>query len=59
MADDELLLDAPDAAPLDTAVILTAVDHDTEMLIDEEGRPRFAPAKNNVRHGSLILFYSS
>jgi RNA-binding protein PNO1 len=28
---------------------LRAPDNDTEMHIDEEGRPRFAPAKNIVR----------
>jgi RNA-binding protein PNO1 len=42
--DDELLLDAPEAATssLDAPV---ALDGDTEMHIDEEGRPKFAPAK--------------
>lgn len=30
------------------ANILTDADNDTEMHIDEEGRPRFAPAKNIV-----------
>jgi hypothetical protein len=45
--DDELLLDAPDAVPSEISAIQTA-DGDTEMAIDEEGRPSFAPAKNTV-----------
>jgi len=45
--DDELLLDAPDM-PLSNPPVMvpTASENDTEMHIDEEGRPRFAPAKN-------------
>ncbi|KAL5320886.1 hypothetical protein ACEPPN_011696 [Leptodophora sp. 'Broadleaf-Isolate-01'] len=43
--DDELLLDAPDAEPTDLNAV-QPVDGDTEMHIDEEGRPRFAPSKN-------------
>ncbi|KAG0650855.1 Pre-rRNA-processing PNO1 [Hyphodiscus hymeniophilus] len=42
--DDELLLDAPDADM--TAMQTTSGDVDSEMHIDEEGRPRFAPAQN-------------
>ena len=45
--DDELLLDAPDAVPSEISAVQTA-DGDTEMAVDEEGRPRFAPAKNTV-----------
>ncbi len=45
--DDELLLDAPDAVPSEINGIQIA-DGDTEMAVDEEGRPRFAPAKNTV-----------
>ncbi|TVY49009.1 Pre-rRNA-processing protein [Lachnellula occidentalis] len=41
--DDDLLLDAPDATPIE---IQAAAGEDTEMTVDEEGRPRFAPAKN-------------
>jgi RNA-binding protein PNO1 len=45
--DDELFLDAPDAIPPDTNAIQPATSKvDTEMHIDEEGRPRFAPAKD-------------
>jgi RNA-binding protein PNO1 len=42
--DDELLLDAPDAEP-------TALDavQDTQMQIDLESRPNFAPEKNTDR----------
>lgn len=43
--DDDLLLDAPDATPTE---IQMAAGEDTEMTVDEEGRPRFAPAKNIV-----------
>ncbi|PQE25254.1 hypothetical protein CJF32_00008547 [Rutstroemia sp. NJR-2017a WRK4] len=43
--DDEFLLDAPEAVSLETSVIQPAGE-DSEMHIDEEGRPRFAPAKN-------------
>jgi RNA-binding protein PNO1 len=45
--DDELLLDAPDVAPSELNVVQPAEGH-TEMHIDEEGRPRFAAAKNTV-----------
>ncbi|KAI9053464.1 hypothetical protein LZ554_002422 [Drepanopeziza brunnea f. sp. 'monogermtubi'] len=41
--DDELLLDAPDVEPTDLTVQIA--EGDTEMHIDEEGRPRFAPSK--------------
>ncbi|EPE31800.1 Eukaryotic type KH-domain (KH-domain type I) [Glarea lozoyensis ATCC 20868] len=41
--DDELLLDAPTSETNTLQPI--AGDADTEMHIDEEGRPRFAPAK--------------
>jgi RNA-binding protein PNO1 len=48
--DDDLLLDAPDAVILESNVIQPiSGDADTEMHIDEEGRPRFAPAKASVR----------
>jgi len=43
--DDELLLDAPDANPIEVQPV---AGEDTEMTVDEEGRPRFAPAKNIV-----------
>jgi len=46
--DDELLLDAPAAEPTDLNLVQPA-EGDTEMHIDEEGRPRFAPSKNAVR----------
>jgi hypothetical protein len=47
--DDEFLLDAPEAVSLETNVIQPAGGEDSEMHIDEEGRPRFAPAKSIVR----------
>jgi len=43
--DEELLLDAP-PMPSENTVILPTTNEDAEMTIDEEGRPRFAPAKN-------------
>jgi len=51
--DDELLLSASDTVPSNLNVIPAAGDADTEMHIDEEGRPRFAPAKNTVRRFSI------
>ena len=41
-----MLLDAPETEM--SAVVISEVD--TEMHVDEEGRPRFAPAKNTVRN---------
>jgi RNA-binding protein PNO1 len=45
------LLDAPDSIPSDANPVIpnASNDPDTDMHIDEEGRPRFAPAKNTVR----------
>ena len=45
--DEEFLLDAPDALPTD-ADVLVPVEESNEngMAIDEEGRPRFAPARD-------------
>lgn len=44
--DEEFLLDAP-ALPSEPAP--DAGGDDDAMAVDEEGRPRFAPAKQNVR----------
>jgi RNA-binding protein PNO1 len=44
--DDEFLLDAPDASNPDLTAAVSTVADDTGMHIDEEGRPRFAPAKS-------------
>ncbi|KAK1771419.1 Pre-rRNA-processing protein PNO1 [Phialemonium atrogriseum] len=46
--DEELLLDAPDAVPSDPNAFQPASNEaeDTEMAVDEEGRPRFAPGKD-------------
>ncbi|RQM06879.1 hypothetical protein DH86_00000028, partial [Scytalidium sp. 3C] len=44
--DEELLLDAPDAILSEDLVIQPLNNEgDTEMHVDEEGRPKFAPAK--------------
>jgi hypothetical protein len=45
--DDEFLLDAPDAVPSETSAVQPA-EGDTEMTVDEEGRPKFPAAKNTV-----------
>lgn len=44
--DDELLLDAPSEVPIEAGAVQPA-EGDTEMTVDEEGRPRFAPAKQH------------
>lgn len=46
--DDEFLLDAPEVTSAELDTILPPAADDSEMHIDEEGRPRFAPAKNIV-----------
>lgn len=51
--DEELLLDAPEVAPSDLNILQPVPNgaEDTEMAVDEEGRPRFAPGKDTVRTG--------
>lgn len=47
--DEELLLDAPEATLLDPNVIQPPTEEladAAEMVVDEEGRPRFAPGKD-------------
>ncbi|KAI9650142.1 pre-rRNA-processing protein pno1 [Ciborinia camelliae] len=44
--DDDFLLDAPEVTSAELDTILPPAVDDSEMHIDEEGRPRFAPAKN-------------
>jgi RNA-binding protein PNO1 len=48
--DEELLLDAPEAVPSDPNAVAAPSwePEDTEMVVDEEGRPRFAPGKDVV-----------
>jgi len=50
-ADDELILDMQesDFADPSTGLPPAAEAEDTEMAVDEEGRPRFAPGKDIVR----------
>lgn len=53
---DELLLDIQDsnlAEPSAAAPPVTS--EDTEMAVDEEGRPRFAPGKDIVCGGQLAV----
>jgi hypothetical protein len=58
-ADEEFLLDAPGAEAVD-ANVLVPVEESNDMQIDEEGRPRFAPARDivseNLRHQMLFIF---
>lgn len=45
--DEEFLLDAPDALPTDVNVLVPVEEsNENGMAIDEEGRPRFAPARD-------------
>ncbi|KAK4188423.1 hypothetical protein QBC35DRAFT_496299 [Podospora australis] len=45
--EDELILDVQDAANLtDPSAAAPPQDDDSEMVVDEEGRPRFAPGKD-------------
>lgn len=47
--EDEFLLDAPDAVAAEGEIFAPQDDGaDETMAIDEEGRPRFAPAKDIV-----------
>lgn len=48
--DDDFLLDAPEAVPSDPNSLQAPAGQaeDTEMVVDEEGRPRFAPGKDVV-----------
>ncbi|KAL0638490.1 pre-rRNA-processing protein pno1 [Maublancomyces gigas] len=46
--EDEVLIDASASAPINASAAVTAIEvtaEGTAMQIDEEGRPRFAPAK--------------
>jgi RNA-binding protein PNO1 len=54
--DDELLLDAPDVVPSELNAAQLA-EGDTDMTVDLDGRPRFAPAKNTVCILPKILLY--
>jgi RNA-binding protein PNO1 len=49
--DEEVLLDAPEAVPSDPNALQPPSwnSDDAEMVVDEEGRPRFAPGKDTVR----------
>lgn len=55
--DEELLLDAPETAPSEPSAFEPASSEqdDTEMVVDEEGRPKFAPGKDVVRLTSPTL----
>ncbi|KAL2021324.1 hypothetical protein VTK56DRAFT_7295 [Thermocarpiscus australiensis] len=48
--EDEVLLDVQNSNPAETSAARPPEDsEDTEMVVDEEGRPRFAPGKDVVR----------
>ncbi len=50
--EDEFLLEMQEANPAEpSAVAPTEPTDDTEMAIDEEGRPKFAPGKDVVCGG--------
>jgi RNA-binding protein PNO1 len=56
--DEELLLDAPEAAAssdFNTFESAANEQEDTEMVVDEEGRPKFAPGKDVVRQTPSYL----
>lgn len=54
--DEEFLLDAPDALPTDADVLVPVQESNEDgMAIDEEGRPRFAPARDIVRLPYAII----
>jgi RNA-binding protein PNO1 len=58
--DEELILDAPDAMTIDSSELLPLTNENTtEMHIDEEGRPKFAPATNSVCWHIFYASYSS
>ncbi len=44
--DDEVLLDVTETLPTEPLAALPSSDNDTEMYLDEENRPRFAPAQD-------------
>ncbi len=46
--DDEVLLDASAALPEGSVELQPTIMEDTDMVVDEEGRPRFAPALDLV-----------
>lgn len=50
LGDDDMLIDTQDPSDpvLNAKQTKRGVENDIEMHIDEEGRPRFAPAKNTV-----------
>ena len=54
--DEELLLDAPEAVPSDPNTFQppSSNPEDAEMVVDEEGRPRFAPGKDTVRFNPSV-----
>jgi hypothetical protein len=54
--DDELLVDVQGVDPTDASIVAPlTTSEDTEMAIDEEGRPRFAKGQDVVRAQSKAL----
>lgn len=53
--DEEFLLDAPNTLPIDANEVVPIEQGSDDMAIDEEGRPRFAPAKDIVRFFSFTF----
>lgn len=56
---DEFLLGEPEAMVVDNADLPTPDEEDGSMAIDEEGRPRFAPARDIVSTQSSSARYGS
>ena len=54
-AEDEVLIDSSLVLPEGSIELQPTMNEDTDMVIDEEGRPRFAPAKDVVRDKSPRL----
>lgn len=48
--EDEVLIDSSLVLPEGSIELQPTMNEDTDMVIDEEGRPRFAPAKDIVRN---------
>jgi RNA-binding protein PNO1 len=58
--DEEFLLDAPDAASADANVLVPVEESNEDgMQIDEEGLPRFAPARDIVSVNCCATIYYS
>ena len=54
--ESEFLLDTGDSLPVDMDAVLPSVKaSDNAMDIDEEGRPKFAPARDIVSNCAMLI----